>query len=234
MRLFVGLPRRRGWAALPSRPAAACRNPPLRSGSSISFRPFGCGPPLARAFPVAFRRPPRLPGKACGFLRAEAGACAKRANSRATERAAPATAFIRRSRTRSSPNWSRAGCPGCSPGARPRAAWACRPTPPQVGGYSGINVLILWLAVIEKGFPSQQWLTFRQALDLGGNVRKGEHGTTVCYADRFIPKNEVERAQQAGEDPKAIPFLKRFTVFNVAQCDGLPATICRRAAARFR
>jgi antirestriction protein ArdC len=90
-------------------------------------------------------------------------------------------------------------------------------------GYSGINVLILWLAVIEKGFPSQQWLTFRQALDLGGNVRKGERGTTVCYADRFIPKGEAERAQQAGEDPKAIPFLKRFTVFNVAQCDGLPA-----------
>jgi antirestriction protein ArdC len=89
-------------------------------------------------------------------------------------------------------------------------------------GYSGINVLILWLAVMEKGFPSQQWLTFRQALDLGGNVRKGEHGITVCYADRFTPKNEAERAQQAGEEPKAIPFLKRFTVFNVAQCEGLP------------
>jgi len=92
-------------------------------------------------------------------------------------------------------------------------------------GYSGINVLILWLAVIDKGFPSQQWLTFRQALDLGGNVRKGEHGTTVCYADRFTPKSEAERAQQAGEDPKAIPFLKRFTVFNVAQCEGLPARL---------
>lgn len=89
--------------------------------------------------------------------------------------------------------------------------------------YSGINVLILWLAVIEKGFPSQRWLTFRQALDLGGNVRKGEHGTTVCYADHFTPKSEAERAQQAGEEPRAIPFLKRFTVFNVAQCEGLPA-----------
>jgi hypothetical protein len=33
----------------------------------------------------------------------------------------------------------------------------------------------------------QDWLTFRQALGLGGNVRKGEHGTTVVYADRFIP-----------------------------------------------
>src|SRR6202142_2790815 len=38
--------------------------------------------------------------------------------------------------------------------------------------YSGINVLILWGAVIEHGFPAQSWLTFRQALSLGGNVRK--------------------------------------------------------------
>jgi len=88
--------------------------------------------------------------------------------------------------------------------------------------YSGVNILILWGAVIEKGFACQHWLTFRQALDLGGNVRKGEHGTTVCYADRFIPKGEIERARQEGEEPEAVPFLKRFTVFNVAQCDGLP------------
>jgi len=88
--------------------------------------------------------------------------------------------------------------------------------------YSGVNILILWGAVIEKGFPSQHWLTFRQALDLGGNVRKGAHGTTVCYADRFVPKAEIERAAKDGDAPEAVPFLKRFTVFNVAQCDGLP------------
>src|SRR5690348_13240314 len=46
-------------------------------------------------------------------------------------------------------------------------------------GYSGINVLILWGAVVQHGFPTQCWLTFRQALDVGGNVRKGERGTTV-------------------------------------------------------
>lgn len=90
--------------------------------------------------------------------------------------------------------------------------------------YSGINILILWGAVIEKGFRGQNWLTFRQALTLGGSVRKGEKGTTVCYADRFIPKGEVERAAKTGDDPNAVPFLKRFTVFNVDQCDGLPAT----------
>ena len=91
--------------------------------------------------------------------------------------------------------------------------------------YSGINILILWGAVIEKGFPSQAWLTFRQALVLGGAVRKGARGTTVCYADRFIPQSERDRAAKDGDDPEAIPFLKRFTVFNVAQCEGLPETV---------
>lgn len=97
--------------------------------------------------------------------------------------------------------------------------------------YSGINILILWGAVIEKGFSAQNWLTFRQALALGGNVRKGERGTTVCYADRFIPRTEKERAAKAGDDPSAVPFLKRFTVFNVDQCEGLPDTALAERAA---
>ena len=91
--------------------------------------------------------------------------------------------------------------------------------------YSGVNILILWGAVIERGFAGQQWLTFRQALDLGGSVRKGERGTTVCYADRFVPKDEQERARREGDEAAAVPFLKRFTVFNVAQCEGLPALV---------
>ena len=88
--------------------------------------------------------------------------------------------------------------------------------------YSGINVLILWDAVIVRGFAAQQWLTFRQALAAGGNVRKSERGTTICYADRFIPRDERQRAAETDEDPAAIPFLKRFTVFNVEQCENLP------------
>jgi antirestriction protein ArdC len=88
--------------------------------------------------------------------------------------------------------------------------------------YSGINVLILWGSVVEHGFPVQSWVTFRQALGLGGHVRKGEHGTTVVYADRFTPEDEKHRAQETGEKAQSIPFLKRFTVFNVAQCEGLP------------
>src|SRR5882757_9243391 len=77
--------------------------------------------------------------------------------------------------------------------------------------YSGINVLILWGATIEREFTGQSWLTFRQALSLGGHVRKGERGTTVVYADRFIPGDEKRRAAETGEEAQVIPFLKRFT-----------------------
>lgn len=87
--------------------------------------------------------------------------------------------------------------------------------------YSGVNVLILWGALIEGSFPSQGWLTFRQAIAAGGAVRKGERGTTVVYADTFTPEAERDRAREAGDNARAVPFLKRFTVFNVAQCEGL-------------
>ncbi|MGK6321351.1 ArdC family protein [Sphingomonas sp. DT-204] len=87
--------------------------------------------------------------------------------------------------------------------------------------YSGVNVLTLWSEVFAKGYVSQSWLTFRQAIEAGGCVRKGEHGVAIVYADRFIPAKEQERAAAAGEDPKAVPFLKRSTVFNVEQCEGL-------------
>ena len=103
---------------------------------------------------------------------------------------------------------------GIAPGL-PRNALTSR-------AYSGINVLILWGAVIERGYPSQGWLTYRQAASAGGSVRKGESGTPVVYADRFVPEAEKTRARESGEDARTVPFLKRFTVFNVAQCEGLP------------
>ena len=89
--------------------------------------------------------------------------------------------------------------------------------------YSGINILLLWSAAIEQGRPSQRWLTFKQALALGGNVRKGEKGTTVVYADTFVPKAEQVKASASGEDARRVGFLKRFTVFHAEQCEGLPA-----------
>src|SRR3546814_18798559 len=82
-----------------------------------------------------------------------------------------------------------------------------------------------WGAIVARGFSGQSWLTFRQALSVGGNVRKGERGTTIVYADRFVPEDERRRAREEGDDAQAIPFLKRFTVFSTDQCDGLPDDI---------
>ncbi|MEO0419454.1 MAG: zincin-like metallopeptidase domain-containing protein [Pseudomonadota bacterium] len=105
------------------------------------------------------------------------------------------------------------------------------PTNASTGAqYSGINILILWSAAIDGARQTQNWLTFKQALALGGSVRKGEKGTAVVYADRFVPKAERARAKDAGEDPHAIPFLKRYTVFNADQCDGLPEDLFIEAA----
>jgi antirestriction protein ArdC len=119
---------------------------------------------------------------------------------------------------------------GRFPWAQPWSSSAAVPGLPRnaVSGrpYSGVNVLILWGAVIEGCYPSQDWLTFRQALAAGGCVRKGERGHTIFYADRFTPDDGREQGAGAGGgadgEPRSIPFLKRFVVFNAAQCDGLP------------
>lgn len=87
--------------------------------------------------------------------------------------------------------------------------------------YSGINVLLLWGSAMEHRYDSQGWLTFKQAISAGGAVRRGEHGTTVVYADRFTPRAEQERAAREGDEPGKVAFLKRFTVFNFDQCEGL-------------
>jgi antirestriction protein ArdC len=85
--------------------------------------------------------------------------------------------------------------------------------------YSGINILILWASAVEQGFASPSWMTFRQALELNANVRKGEKGSLVVYA------NSVTKTEQndAGEDvERDIHFLKGYTVFNCDQIAGLP------------
>lgn len=88
--------------------------------------------------------------------------------------------------------------------------------------YSGINILLLWSALEERGFSSPYWITFKQCIGMGGTVRKGEKGTHVYFADRFVLQKEKTRAEETGDEPNAIAFLKRYTVFNAEQCDGLP------------
>jgi antirestriction protein ArdC len=86
--------------------------------------------------------------------------------------------------------------------------------------YQGINTIVLWMAAVTNGYGSPFWFTFRQAKELGGNVRKGEHGELVVYADRII---RHETGDQGEDTERAIPFLKGYTVFNAAQCENLPA-----------
>ena len=88
-------------------------------------------------------------------------------------------------------------------------------------GYSGINVLILWDEAIERGYASNVWLTYKQAEGMGANVRKGEKGNLVVYANT-ITKTEQDEAT-GEEQEREIPFMKGYTVFNAEQVDGLPA-----------
>jgi antirestriction protein ArdC len=84
--------------------------------------------------------------------------------------------------------------------------------------YRGINVLMLWIEAVSRDYVSPLWMTFKQAVELGGHVRKGEHGTLVVYADRFT-KTDTDDNGEAIE--REIPFMKGYTVFNTAQIEGL-------------
>jgi antirestriction protein ArdC len=96
--------------------------------------------------------------------------------------------------------------------------------------YQGINVLMLWAAAMEKGYAAPIWMTFKQALELKANVRKGEHGSLVVYADKIT---RTETDDKTGEESEhAIPFMKGYTVFNVEQIDGLPEHYYAKPAPR--
>jgi antirestriction protein ArdC len=96
--------------------------------------------------------------------------------------------------------------------------------------YQGINVLMLWGAAMEKGYSAPIWLTFKQALALGGSVRKGEHGSLVVFASTLT---RTEANEATGEESERdIPFLKGYTVFNAEQIDGLSAHFLAPAAPR--
>lgn len=87
--------------------------------------------------------------------------------------------------------------------------------------YRGINVLMLWAAATASGFTAPLWLTYKQAQELGGQVRKGEKGSLVVYANTIT---RTEQDEASGEDlEREIPFMKGYTVFNAEQVDGLPA-----------
>lgn len=84
--------------------------------------------------------------------------------------------------------------------------------------YQGINEWILWMAAME-GHTSRFWGTYNAIKKNGGQVNKGEKGTTVVFW-KFLPLTDKETGEV-----KTIPFLRHFTVFNTCQADwadGLP------------
>jgi antirestriction protein ArdC len=84
--------------------------------------------------------------------------------------------------------------------------------------YSGINILMLWAEAMDKGFAAPIWMTFKQALELKANVRKGEKGSLVVYASSITRTEEGDNGE---ESEREIHYMKGYTVFNVEQIEGL-------------
>jgi antirestriction protein ArdC len=93
--------------------------------------------------------------------------------------------------------------------------------------YRGINVITLWMTATARGYACPIWLTYKQAQELGAQVRKGEHGELVVYADRIT---RTETSDKGEEIAREIPFLKGYTVFNSEQIDNLPPHFTALAA----
>jgi antirestriction protein ArdC len=94
--------------------------------------------------------------------------------------------------------------------------------------YSGCNVILLWMAR-AAGYGTPRVLTFKQALELGGHVRKGEYGTKVYFV------KQLEIREDADEAPaRLVPMMREYTVFNVDQCEGLPDNVTTGKLTRVR
>lgn len=78
--------------------------------------------------------------------------------------------------------------------------------------YSGVNV---WLLGMTE-FSRPEWLTYKQAAELGGQVRKGEESTMACF---YAPM--VSSKKDADGKSSTYSLLRHFSLFNVEQVDGL-------------
>ena len=115
--------------------------------------------------------------------------------------------------------WSSAGVRG--PGA------VTRPLRHNGTPYRGVNVLLLWGEAQAKGFTASTWMTYRQAQEIGAQVRKGEAGSLVVYAERYTRSEANELGE---ESEREVAFMKGYVVFNVEQIEGLPAKYLEPAA----
>jgi antirestriction protein ArdC len=122
---------------------------------------------------------------------------------------------------------------GALPWVRPWSATAGANTPCNAvtnRPYSGCNVLLLWMAK-AAGYRTPRFLTFKQALDLGGNVRRGEHGTKVYFVKQLQVQDKDAEDEGA---TRVVPMLREYTVFNVDQCENLPERIKTPSPMRVR
>jgi antirestriction protein ArdC len=81
--------------------------------------------------------------------------------------------------------------------------------------YNGINIPILWHAQLSRGYPTASWMTYKQANEIGGQVRGGEKSTHIVFTKKLTIKD------RESEEEKQIGMLKAYSVFNLAQIDGL-------------
>lgn len=68
-------------------------------------------------------------------------------------------------------------------------------------------------ARLKYGYKSTEWVTFLQAKECAGSVKKGEKGIYLTSA--IFDK----------DDPKKIIGFRKFTVFNSEQCENLDADL---------
>jgi antirestriction protein ArdC len=113
--------------------------------------------------------------------------------------------------------------------ASPPAGRITRPLRANGVPYQGINVVMLWSEAVTRGYAAPIWMTFKQALEHGAHVRKGEIGSLVVYASKITIRTETD-GESGEESERDIPFLKGYTVFNVEQVEGLPARFYAPAA----
>ena len=96
--------------------------------------------------------------------------------------------------------------------------------------YRGINVFLLGCS----GYSSNLWLSFKQAKDKGGCVRKGEHYTPVFFSGFYVKDRVTKKIRFAGKnEPGAFFMSKFFQVFNVSQCDGIEVPVGDAAKTEF-
>ncbi|MGB3721302.1 MAG: zincin-like metallopeptidase domain-containing protein [Pacificimonas sp.] len=85
--------------------------------------------------------------------------------------------------------------------------------------YRGMNTFWLWMVADAKGFGSPSWMTYRQAAELGGQVRKSEKSTIAIFYKTYEKEVETPRGEP---DTETRRVLRSYSVFNADQIDGLP------------